>query len=148
MLIFGQNVPLISLIFLKRSLVFPILLFPSSFMHCSLKETLSLHAFLWNTEFGWIYLSLLLFLFASFLSPAICKSSSDNHFLFLCDGFVSCLLYNITDIQYYRPLPIVLQAYCSVQFSSFQSLSRVQLSYPYMTTGKTIALTRWTLLAK
>ena len=51
-------------------------------------------------------------LFASFLSSAIYNSSSDNHFLFLCDGFVCCLLCNITDIQYYRPLSIVLQAHC------------------------------------
>ena len=28
------------------------------------------------------------------------------------------------------------------------ALSRVQLSYPYMTTGKTIALTRWTFVCK
>ena len=34
----GQNVPLMSSIFLKRSLVFPLLLFSSSFMHCSLKK--------------------------------------------------------------------------------------------------------------
>ena len=29
-----------------------------------------------------------------------------------------------------------------------KSLSRVQLLYPYMTTGKTIALTRWTFVGK
>ena len=36
--IFAWNVPLVSLIFLKRSLVFPILLFPSISLHCSLKK--------------------------------------------------------------------------------------------------------------
>jgi len=36
--IFAWNVPLVSLIFLKRSLVFPILLFSSISFHCSLKK--------------------------------------------------------------------------------------------------------------
>ena len=35
--IFTRNVPLVSLIFLKRSLVFPILLFSSISLHCSLR---------------------------------------------------------------------------------------------------------------
>ena len=48
-LILAWNVPLVSLIFLKRSLVFPIPLFPSISLHCSLKKAfLSLHAILWN----------------------------------------------------------------------------------------------------
>ena len=34
------------------------------------------------------------------------------------------------------------------QFFSAQAFFRVQLSHPYMTTGKTIALTRWTLVGK
>ena len=36
--IFAWNSPLVSLIFLKRSLVFPILLFSSISLHCSLKK--------------------------------------------------------------------------------------------------------------
>ena len=36
--IFAWNVPLVSLIFLKRSLIFPILLFSSISLHCSLKK--------------------------------------------------------------------------------------------------------------
>ena len=36
--IFAWNVPLIFLIFLRRSLVFPIILFSSVSLHCSLKE--------------------------------------------------------------------------------------------------------------
>ena len=34
------------------------------------------------------------------------------------------------------------------QFFSAQLSSQVQLSHPYMTTGKTIALTRWTFVGK
>ena len=55
--IFTWNVPLVSLIFLKRSLVFPILLFSIS-LHWSLwKAFLSLLAILWNSALRWIYLS-------------------------------------------------------------------------------------------
>ena len=57
--IFGQNIPLIFLTFLKRSLVFPLLLFSSIFMHCSLKKPfLSLYVILWNSAFCWMCLSI------------------------------------------------------------------------------------------
>ena len=52
-----MNVPLVSLIFLKRSLVFPILLFSSVSLHCSLRKAfLSLlwrDTTLWNSAFKW-----------------------------------------------------------------------------------------------
>ena len=58
-LIFAWNVPLVSLVFLKRSLVFPILLFSSISLHWSLRKAfLSLLAILWNSAFRWVYLSL------------------------------------------------------------------------------------------
>ena len=50
--IFAWNVPLVSLTFLKRSLVFPILLFSSISLHWSLRKAfLSLLASLWNSAF-------------------------------------------------------------------------------------------------
>ena len=50
--------PLVSLIFLKRSLVFPILYFPSISLHWSPRKAfLSLLAFLWNSAFKWVSLS-------------------------------------------------------------------------------------------
>ena len=50
---FAWNVPLVSLIFLKRSLVFPILLFSSISLHWSLRKAfLSLLAILWNSALG------------------------------------------------------------------------------------------------
>ena len=56
--IFAWNVPLVSLIFLKRSLVFPILLFSSISLHWSLKKAfLPLLAILWNSAFRCWYLS-------------------------------------------------------------------------------------------
>ena len=46
------NVPLVSLMILKRSLVFPILLVPSISLHWSLRKAfLSLLAILWNSAF-------------------------------------------------------------------------------------------------
>ena len=55
---FAWNVPLISLIFLKRSLVFPVLLFSSVSLPWSLRKAfLSLLAILWNSAFRWVYLS-------------------------------------------------------------------------------------------
>ena len=70
--IFERNSPLNFPIFLKTSLVFPLLLFYSSFMHCSLKKAfLSLLAILWNSMFSWRYLSLSPLLFTSLLSSGL-----------------------------------------------------------------------------
>ena len=85
--IFAWNVPLISLIFLKRSLVFPILLFASIYLHCSLKKAfLSLLAILWNSAFRWVYLSFSPLPFTSLLFTAICKVSQTAILLF-CISF-------------------------------------------------------------
>ena len=63
-LIFAWNIPLVSLIFLKNSLVLSILL-SSSIFHWSLRKTFS--SFL-NSEFTQVYLSFSLLLFTSFHS--------------------------------------------------------------------------------
>ena len=103
--IFAWNIPLVSLIFLKRSLVFHILLFSSISLHWSLRKAfLSLIAILWNSAFRWVYISFSSLLLASLLFSAICKTSSDNHFaffafLFLGDGLDHCLLYNVTNLR-------------------------------------------------
>ena len=82
--IFAWNVPLVSLIILKRYLVFPILLFSSISLHWLLrKPSLSLLAILWNSAFKWVYLSFSSLLFTYLLFTAICKASSDSHFAFL-----------------------------------------------------------------
>ena len=66
--IFAWNVPLVSLIFLKRSLVFPILLLSSISLHWSLKKAfLSLLAILWNLNSdAYIFPLLLCFSFLFF----------------------------------------------------------------------------------
>ena len=68
--IFAWNVPLVSLIFLKSSLVFPILLFSSISLHWSLKRAfLSLLAILWDSAFKRVYLSFSHFYSQLFLRP-------------------------------------------------------------------------------
>ena len=82
--IFAWNVPLVCLIFLKRSLVFPILLFSSISSHWSLRKAfLPLLAILWNSAFRCLYLPFSPLLFTSLLFTAICKAASDSHFDFL-----------------------------------------------------------------
>ena len=91
--IFAWNVPLVSLIFLKRSLVFPILLFSSISLHCSLKKAFSsLLAILWKSAFNGVYLSLAPLPLASPHFSAICKASSDNHFNILHFFFLGMIL--------------------------------------------------------
>ena len=82
--IFAWNVPLLSLIFLKRSPDFPILLFSVVSLYWSLRKTfLPLLAIHWNSAFKWVYLSFSPLPFTYLLFTAICKPSSDSHFAFL-----------------------------------------------------------------
>ena len=68
--ILAWNIPLRSPIFLKRSLVFPILLFASISLHCSFKKAfLSLLVILWNSAFFPFLCLLLPFFPQLFLRP-------------------------------------------------------------------------------
>ena len=94
MSILAWNAPLVSPVFLKKSLVFPFYLFSSITLHCSFKKAfLSLLAILWNPAFSRVHLSLFPLHFASLLSSAICKVSSGNHFAFL-HFFSRCIFLN------------------------------------------------------
>ena len=106
------SVPLVSLIFLKKSLVFPILLFPSVSLHCSLKNAfLSLPAIGWNSTFRWVYLSFPPWTFDSLLFSAICKASSDNH-LPCCISFSWGWFSSLPPVQCYGFPSVFLQALC------------------------------------
>ena len=81
---------LVSLIFLKRSPVFPILLFPSISLHWSLrKDFLSLLTILWNSAFKWVYLSFspLPFALLRFFSQIFVRPHQTNIFFFFCIYF-------------------------------------------------------------
>ena len=91
--IFAWSFPLVSLIFLKRSLVFPIPLFSSISLQRSLRKAfLSLLAILWNSVFKCVYLSFSPLLFASLLFTDICKASSDSRLAFLHFFFLGMVL--------------------------------------------------------
>ena len=99
---------LVSLVFLRSS-VFPILLFSSISMHCSLRKAfLSLLAILWNSAFRWVYLSFSPLPFTSLLSSAICKASSDSHSAFLHFFFLGMVLILVS---------------CTMPWTSFHSSS-------------------------
>ena len=91
--IFAWIFPLVSQIFLKRFLVFPILLFSSISVHWSPRKAfLSLLSILWNSALKWVYLSFSPLPFTSLLFSAICKASADNHFAFLHFFFLGTVL--------------------------------------------------------
>ena len=81
------------LMFSKRSLVFPILLFPFISLQCSGKKAFLYHlAIVCNSAFIWVYFPLSLSLFTSLLFSAIYKISSDNHLDFLHFSFFRMVL--------------------------------------------------------
>ena len=87
----------LGIIFLKRSLVFPILLFSSTSLHWSLRKAfLSLLAILWNSALKLVYLSFSPLPLASLLFLAICKASSNNHFAFLHFFFLGTVLITVS----------------------------------------------------
>ena len=92
------NVPLVSIIFLKRSLVFPgLFLFFFFFfpipLHCSLKKLfLYLLAIFWKYAFLWVYLSFSSLPFTFLLFADICKAYSDTNFAFLHFVFLGMVL--------------------------------------------------------
>ena len=100
--VFAWNVLLIFLIFLKRSLVFLILLFLSISLHCSLtKAFLSLLGILWNSAFRWyifpfLFCLSLLFFAQVFVRPPqttilpFCISFSLGWFWSPSKQFVQC----------------------------------------------------------
>ena len=97
------------LIVLKRSLAFPIVLFSSISLHCSLRKAfLSLLTFFGTLHSNGCIFPFLLCL--SVLFSAICKASSDRvclfAFLFLWDCFDHHLLYSVMNLY------MVLQALC------------------------------------
>ena len=99
--IFAWNIPLVSLIFLKRSLVFPFLLFFSISLHWSLRKAFLpiiiipsyflLLTVLWNSAFKWVYLFFSPLFFASLLFTAVSKASSESHFALLHFFFLGIL---------------------------------------------------------
>ena len=111
-LIFAWNVPLVSLIFLNRSLVFPILLFSSISLHCSLKKSfLTSSCYFLGFCIQMVVSFLLSLPFASLHFSAICKASSDNYFALLHFFFLG-MVWSRPPIPCYEPPSIVFWQEC------------------------------------
>ena len=108
--IFAWNVPLVSLIFLKRALVFPILLFSSISLHLSLRKAfLSLLAILWNSAFRCFILPLLLCFSLPFFSQLFVRPPQTA----ILPSYVSFpwgWSWSLPPVQSHEPPSIVLQA--------------------------------------
>ena len=110
--IFARNVPLVSLIFLKKSLVFPILLFSSISLHWPLRKAfLSLLAILWNSAFRCVYLSFSLCFLLLFFSQLFVRPPQTAILLF-CTSFPWGWSWSLSPVQYQEPPSIVYQALC------------------------------------
>ena len=104
---FAWNVPFISLIFLKRCLIFSILLFSSISLHRSLRKAfLSLLAILWNSAFIFPFLLCFSLLFFSqlFVRPP------QTAILLFCISFPWGWPWSLSPVQCHEPPSIVLQA--------------------------------------
>ena len=100
---FAWNVPLVSLIFLKRSLVFPIVCLPLflCIVHWWRLSYLSLLFFETLHSIGISFLFSLAFIFSyvlSYLQSLLRVPFCLFAFLFLGDGFDQCLLYSIMNL--------------------------------------------------
>ena len=108
--IFAWNVPLVSLIFLKRSLVFPILLFSSISLHWSLRNLSYLFLLFFGTLhsdgniFPFLLCLLLLFLSQLFVRP------SETIILPFCISFSWRWSWSLPPVQCHELQSIVLQA--------------------------------------
>jgi len=117
------NVPLVSLIFLKRSLVIFLLLFSSISLHWSLRKSfLSLLAILWNSAFKWVYLSFFHCLLLLFFSQLFVRPPQTTILPF-CISFSWGWSWSLPLVQCHEPASIVLQALCLSDLTPWISLS-------------------------
>ena len=112
--IFTWNVPLVSLIFLKRSLAFPIILFYFFLFLCI--EHLGMLSYLSLLFFGILHLdgyisSFLLCLLFLFFSQLFVRPPQTTTLPF-CISFSWGWFWSLPPIQCYKPSSIVLQAFC------------------------------------
>ena len=100
---------LVALVFLKKSLVFPILLFSSISEHWSLRKAfLCLLAILWNSSFRWIYLPFLLCLWCLFFSQLFVKAPQTTILPF-CISFSWGFFWSLPPVQGQKPPSTILQ---------------------------------------
>ena len=93
---------------------------------------------------GFFYEQTLCMRWPKYWSFSFCISPSNEH-----PGLISFRMDWLDLLAVQRTLKSLLQHHSSKASTLWHSaFFIVQLSYPYMTTGKTIALTRWTFVGK
>ena len=102
-LIFAWNVPLASLIFLKRSLVLPSLLFCSISLHWLLKKAFFISLLFFGTLHSDAYIFPFLLYFSLLFSSQLFVRLPQTAILLFCFSFPwgwsnPCLLYNVTNL--------------------------------------------------
>ena len=108
--ILAWNVPLISPVFLKSSIVFPTLLFSSISLYCSLKKAfLSILLFSRTLHSAGYIFPFLLCLSFVFFSQLFVKPHQTTT-LSPCISFSLGWFWSLPPIQFYKPPSIVLQA--------------------------------------
>ena len=110
--IFVWNVPLVSLIFLKGSLVFPILLFSSISLHQSLRKASYLSMLFFGTlHSDWYIFPFLLYLWPLFFSQLFVRPPQTTILPF-CISFPWGWSWSLPPVQCHEPPSIVLQELC------------------------------------
>ena len=109
--IFAWNVPLVSLIFLKRSLVFPILLFSSISLQCSLRKAFLSLLLFWTLHWNGDVFPFLLCLYPLFISQLFVRPPRT---IILPFWFSSSWRWSWSPllVQCHEPLSLDLQALC------------------------------------
>ena len=125
--IFAWNIPLVSLIFLRKSLVFPILLFSSISLHWSLRKTFfCLLAILQASAFGWVYIS--------FSPPPLNAKNIINLILILTICISNHILVHTSGIHFHMCASCSSGCYCCctlqycIECSSTASLFQTRVS--------------------
>jgi len=126
--IFSWNVPLVSLIFLNRSLVFPILLSYSISLHWSLKKAfLSLLAILWTLHSDGYIFPFLLCLWLLFFSQIFVWLPQTAILLF-CIYFSWEWSCSLSSVQCHEPPSVIHQGLCLSDLV-FKSISHFHCIY-------------------
>ena len=104
------NVPLVSLIFLKTSLVFPILLFSSISLHWSLKRLSYLFLLFFGTLHSDAYIFPFLLCFSLLLFSQLFVRPPQTAILLFCISFPWGCSWSLSPVQCHEPPSIVHQA--------------------------------------
>ena len=108
--IFAWNIPLVSLIFLKRSLVFPILLFSSISLHWLLRKAFYLFLLFFGTLHSDAYIFPFLLCFSLLFFSQLFVRPPQTAISLFCISFPRGWSWSLSPVQCHEPQSIVHQA--------------------------------------